>query len=313
MQRFFPLALLFISSIVFAQTELAYLKKSDDQALIQATLQPSSIIGLSERDTYILVASLEEGSLQLFENSNGTLIPKLEFPMSIGKEGFGKEIEGDKKTPVGVYRITSFLHNEQLDDFYGRAAYPLNYPNAWDLLQNRTGSGIWLHAMPEGVTSRPALDSDGCIVINNEQIEMLSPYLDVGRTRIVLTDKSDWLPTKQIQIQRDELESHIENWQEAWESLQDQPYLAFYSDDYNNLKHDKASWDKYKKRVNGSKKFIDINISDLAIFSYPGTDNLVMTEFYQSYVSNNYRSKGWKKQLWKKEGDSWKIIYEAGG
>jgi murein L,D-transpeptidase YafK len=296
---------------VCAQTELALLDAVPKNT--GKDLQPSAIIGLSDRDTYVLLASLNEGSLQLFENNQGTLIPKLQFPMSIGKEGFGKEIEGDKKTPVGVYRITSFLNDEQLDDFYGRAAYPLNYPNAWDLLQNRTGSGIWLHAMPEGVTSRPALDSDGCIVINNEQIEMLAPYLDIGRTRIVLTDESDWLPAKDIEIQRKELESRIDGWKVAWESLKADPYLNFYSDEYNNLKHDKVSWDKYKRRVNGAKKFIKVEISDLAIFSYPGAENLVMTEFYQSYVSNNYRSNGWKKQLWKKEVSGWKIIYEAGG
>lgn len=279
----------------------------------QKHLWPSAVIDLSERDKYILVAALTDGTLQLFENTGNSLDLVLEFPMSIGKAGFGKQIEGDKKTPVGVYRITSFLNDNQLDAFYGRAAYPVDYPNVWDRLQNRTGSGIWLHAMPEGVTSRPPLDSDGCLVINNEQIDVLKPYLDVGRTRIVMTDSNQRVDPSVISQKRELLTNQLMAWKNSWESLSHKQYLDFYSTEFNNFDYNKAAWDTYKKRVNGKKKFINIGISDLAIFEYPGVDNLVMVEFYQSYKSNDYKSNGWKKQLWKEEQNGWKIIYEAGG
>ena len=39
------------------------------------------------------------------------------IPVSIGKNGFGKEVEGDRRTPVDVYRPTLFREDEQLIDF----------------------------------------------------------------------------------------------------------------------------------------------------------------------------------------------------
>ncbi|MGA0933716.1 MAG: DUF924 family protein [Pseudohongiellaceae bacterium] len=61
------------------------------------------------------------------------------IPVSIGKNGFGKEVEGDRRTPVDVYRPTLFREDEQLIDFYGLGAYPLNYPNVYDRQRHRPG------------------------------------------------------------------------------------------------------------------------------------------------------------------------------
>jgi hypothetical protein len=37
-------------------------------------------------------------------------------------------------------------------------------------------------------------------------------------------------------------------------------------------------------------------------------------EFYQSYRSSNYRSEGWKRQIWQRDPDGeLRIIYEGGG
>ncbi len=52
--------------------------------------------------------------------------------MSIGENGVGKKRAWDRKTPLGIYFITEQLDTSNLDDKYGVAAYPLDYPNAWD-------------------------------------------------------------------------------------------------------------------------------------------------------------------------------------
>lgn len=41
------------------------------------------------------------------------------IPVSIGANGFDNQIEGDKKTLLGVYYFSSFLNDDQLMDFYG--------------------------------------------------------------------------------------------------------------------------------------------------------------------------------------------------
>jgi murein L,D-transpeptidase YafK len=71
-----------------------------------------------------LWAELENGHLNVLERvGREGLVLRKRIPMSIGKQGIGKRLEGDKKTPVGVYRLTSRLDEARLDNFYGMGAF----------------------------------------------------------------------------------------------------------------------------------------------------------------------------------------------
>ncbi len=279
--------------------------------------QPAALIDVAPSYRYALIAELELGKLHIYErnaSSSFDLIKTME--VSIGKEGIGKEVEGDNKTPIGVYRIISHLTNFQLDDFYGHAAYPINYPNAWDRLHKRTGHGIWLHAEPVGTyeKTRPYLDSNGCVVMSNNDIDELAMYLDIGYTYFVSTPKMKMTSVEQNKALREKIYARMHEWEAAWESRDNDAYLSLYSKNFDNLQHDWTSWVSYKKRVNGSKKFIDIGFSDVGIYAYPNEEDLYWVEFYQSYRSSNYRSRGWKRQLWQRDPDGeLRIIYEGGG
>lgn len=280
-------------------------------------LQPRVLVDVAARNQFTLIVELDLGKLHIFErqpDNRFTLVRTMNA--SIGKEGYGKQVEGDNKTPVGIYRIVSHLTNGQLDDFYGNAAYPVNYPNAWDKLQQRTGHGIWLHAEPVGSTekTRPLRDSNGCVVLSNNDIDALKQYLEVGHTYVVLTPKMTMAPVAAVTELRNTLRQQLDGWRTAWENIAPDPYLNYYSKDFNNLDKDWAAWTAYKKRLHRGKTYIDVDISDLGIYAYPGEDDLLWVEFYQYYRSNNYLSKGWKRQLWAlEEDDNWRIIYEHGG
>jgi murein L,D-transpeptidase YafK len=278
-------------------------------------LQPASIWDLPVSDKYVLVAELETGILRVFEKSAGTRLQQItQYPITIGKQGFGKTVEGDERTPIGVYRITSQLTKKQLDDFYGDMAYPLNYPNVWDRLNQFTGSGIWLHGVENDAVKRPLRDSDGCIVLSNTDLQDLGQYLNVGYTKVLGIPRIDWVPNETISDARKQLSLRMQEWIKAWESRDPDAYLAFYSKDFSDTEKDYQQWASYKRRVNGNKRFIDVSMSDLGIYAYPGQANVAMAEFYQDYSSNRFKSKGWKRQLWRQEADGkWRIIYEKGG
>ncbi len=304
----FSITLLLVQSFSFAQAS------TEDNF---SSLQPAALIDVAVRYRYALIAELDLGKMHIFERKvDGSFKLLRTMAVSIGKDGYGKQIEGDNKTPIGVYRITSYLTNAQLDDFYGNAAYPVNYPNAWDRLKQRTGYGIWLHAEPVGFQekTRPLRDSNGCVVLSNNDIDILSQYVDIGYTYIVLTPKMEMTSVEAIQDIREKLHQRLNGWRDAWESLKPAPYLDFYSKSFNNLKQDWSAWSEYKRRVNGSKKFIKIGFSDIGIYAYPAEENLLWVEFYQSYRSSNFYSQGWKRQIWKLEDDGeWRIVYEGGG
>jgi murein L,D-transpeptidase YafK len=306
-----------MSCCLWSLSTFVYSQKTNLALQLDRELQPASLIDVAPRYPHAIIAELSTGKLYIYQrqaDNNFLLLDTMET--SIGKSGYGKNLEGDNKTPVGVYRIVSHLTPTQLDDFYGNAAYPVNYPNAWDKLKERTGFGIWLHAEPIGLTekTRPMLDSNGCIVLSNNDIDKINQYIDIGYTYIVMTPKIKMVAANKIQTLRSNLHERLNEWQAAWEGLQPAPYLAFYSRQFSNLEKDWSEWVKYKTRVNKQKKFIDIGISDIGIYAYPGEESMVWVEYFQTYKSSNFKSTGWKRQLWKFELDGvWRIIYEGGG
>jgi murein L,D-transpeptidase YafK len=277
------------------------------------TPRPKGLIRLPDSLEHVLWVDLKEGNLHVLQREKDQYRLAETMSVSIGKAGYGKVRQGDKKTPVGVYRLLSHLTDEQLDDFYGSGAYTLNYPNALDRIKQRNGSGIWLHGLPKGKEHRPLQDSDGCVVLSNSMIEGIGGYVDLQTTPIILDDQLEWVDAKAMDGFRRELEQAIESWRRAWSAIDNERYLGFYAADFTDLEKDLAAWRRYKTRIHKAKDFIEVNISDVSLIAYPGEKNTVLARFYQRYNSSNFIAAGWKEQLWRKEGDGqWRIVYERG-
>jgi murein L,D-transpeptidase YafK len=276
---------------------------------------PEGVLMLPASTRYLMWVELEQGRLNLLERlPDGGLILRKRIPVSIGKQGIGKLKEGDQKTPIGNYYITSHLADASIDDFYGSGAYPLNYPNALDRRLARTGHGIWLHGLPKDVAERPFLDSDGCVVIDNLNLEELAAVVNTGVTQVVMSQRSiQWVALAAQEQQRAELESTVHRWAGAWEARDNDTYLAFYAADFSDLSRDKAAWSDYKRRVNASKRYIDVELADISMLADPVEKDLVTVRFRQTYTSDNHTWKGWKEQIWRHSGEAWEIIYEGNG
>jgi len=54
------------------------------------------------------------------------------------------------------------------------------------------------------------------------------------------------------------LQQALAAWESAWESRNNDGYLAFYADDFSDLTRNKAAWALYKRTVNDSKRFIEV-------------------------------------------------------
>lgn len=281
----------------------------------QSPVVPDGVLMLGASTSYLMWVELEQGRLNLLERMpDGGLILRKRIPVSIGKQGIGKLKEGDQKTPIGNYYITSHLADESIDDFYGTGAYPLNYPNALDRRLARTGHGIWLHGLPKDVTERPFLDSDGCVVIDNQNLNQLTDIISTGLTQVVLSNQPiQWVAATAQDARRQELEASVHAWESAWEQKDNDRYLAFYAEDFSDLARDKAAWSEYKRRVNDSKRYIEVELNDLSMLVDPVQKDLVTVRFRQTYTSDNHTWKGWKEQIWRQSGARWEIIYEGNG
>lgn len=278
-------------------------------------LAPAGALRLPPTARYLLWAELSSGHLNVLEQMEpDSLVLRKRIPMSIGKRGIGKLQEGDKKTPVGVYRLTSHLSDAQLDDFYGLGAYPLNYPNPRDQQLGRTGHGIWLHGLPKHIGERPLLDSDGCIVVDNVSLLDLAENIVTGETWIVMSqDDIRWVAAASQSELRSSLDTALQSWKSAWEARDNARYLDFYAPDFSDLKRDRRAWAEYKTRVNDSKRHIRVDFSDMSMMLDPQQQDLVTVRYYQRYRSDNYNWAGWKEQVWRLAGENWQIIYEGDG
>ncbi|MCB1725559.1 MAG: L,D-transpeptidase family protein [Chromatiaceae bacterium] len=286
-----------------------------DDAITESigTLQPRGLLALPASMKHVLWVDLAEGNMYVVRQEDGRFITAETISVSIGKNGYGKVEQGDKKTPVGVYRLLAHLTDEQLDDFYGSGAYTLNYPNFVDQINSRSGSGIWLHGLPKGKDHRPLQDSDGCVVLSNDMLDDIGRYVDLQNTPIVLDDRLAWVDATVARAERDGLERAIDSWRQAWSARDNQKYLSFYADDFTSLDKNIDEWRSYKTRVNGSKSYIRVNLSDVSLLAYPGEDNTVLARFFQRYESSNFNAKGWKEQLWRKQDSGeWRIVFERG-
>jgi murein L,D-transpeptidase YafK len=277
----------------------------------QAGLAPKYVLELPQTQKYALVLDSSMSTLFVFENSEEGLHYVADYYMSVGKNGTDKLREGDKRTPLGVYHVTGKLTPDQLTDFYGVGAFPINYPNEWDSLRGRDGYGIWLHGTPFDTYSRPPRASDGCVVLANEDMTELDRYVRPGATPVIITDGIEWSRQQDIRKTRQELAGQLEQWRVDWESRETSAYLRHYSSGFTSDGNNFEQWSARKHRVNAAKSWIKVGISDLSIVLYPGNASLAVVGFQQDYASSNLANIMQKRQYWIHEDNRWKILYEG--
>lgn len=268
---------------------------------------PAPVLQLAPSQSHVLLVDSSRSRLFVYANDKGRPRYVTDFYVSIGKLGVEKQREGDQKTPLGVYRVIAA--RDKLPDFYGKGAFPLDYPNDWDRLQHRAGSGIWLHGTPSDTYSRPPLATDGCVVLTNEDFSRLSRYVDVSRTPVVIGQALAWQDPGQWQSTRDDFLAAFNQWRRDWESRDMERYFAHYGSAYRDGSF--AAWKAQKRKTNAGKQWIKVGVHDMSLFAYPGAQDLMMVTFEQDYRSNNLSNKTLKRQYWTREGNRWRIVHEA--
>ncbi len=149
------------------------------------------------------------------------------------------------------------------------------------------------------------------MTLSNADFLALHPLVEVGRTPVVVANRSVWQRPEEVEEARREIAAAVERWRRDWESLDTERYLAHYSSSFQTEGMDLERFAAHKRRVNQGKRFIRIGLSEVGIFGYPGESGLVVVEFLQAYDSDSFRSRLRKQQFWRREAGGWKIVLEA--
>ncbi|MBP9674918.1 MAG: L,D-transpeptidase family protein, partial [Bacteriovoracaceae bacterium] len=197
---------------------------------------PAPILSLSDGITpHALVVEKATNTLSIYENQDNK--PRLlkSFKIGTGKLSGDKKTQGDSKTPEGAYRFLEFYSKQELIKRYGKeapiygiGAFTISYPNIFDLLQKKTGGGIWLHSTNDNSRINQGQTSRGCVVVTDEQLKEISQYVSLRNTPILIVQELNFLETKTWEKNRNKLLQTVEGWRKAWEQENLDDYISYY-------------------------------------------------------------------------------------
>ncbi|SDG13450.1 Murein L,D-transpeptidase YafK [Duganella sp. OV458] len=274
-------------------------------------LLPRALLQMRKDQRHALIVDAKHSRLYLYENRNDGLRLMQDFYVSQGKLGINKWKEGDMRTPVGVYYIVGRLAGVKLPDMYGKGALPLDYPNDWDKVQGRGGSGIWVHGTPPETFSRPPLSTDGCVVVSNDDLNFLTRTVEIGKTPILIGDQVEFVSKDQRDRDLRQAASLVEGWRLEMEKRDDASMKAMYSPRFkSSADEDVSTWLARNQFLPGAKK-VSVTVTDQSYFRQPSHEEMIVSSFTQQTVVGKFRHAVRKKQYWAKEGKSWKIVAET--
>jgi murein L,D-transpeptidase YafK len=234
------------------------------------------------------------------------------FHATLGQVKGDKEDDSDLKTPEGIYSFTSLLTPPTLQKKFGAMAFYMNFPNSYDRLAGRTGSGIMLHATDEPDRLKKNYDSLGCVVVNNEEIRQIKPYIRVGLTPILVFSE---LTDEYLKPGKDaHLVSFFEKWIQSWEQKDINGYIAGYHSDFSANGKDRSAWKSYKSRLNSLYSTIQVKPENVLFYRHPKYSVVTFTQDYRSKLKSGawgHRSRGTKILYIAEEAGEPRIIAET--
>ena len=284
---------------------------ASDRNLPHVRLIPDPLISLSPEDgpAHAILVEKDTQRVMLYEYKD-TFSLRHEFPCSTGEVAGRKQKSGDRKTPEGVYFFTRAFHKKDLGPIYGNRAFVMDYPNLLDRKFKRDGNNIWLHGSDKPLKPR---DSNGCIVMNNDDLEVLSLYIQLNRTPIIVVQKLDMVLAKSRLADKKSLTSFLNDWKTAFVKGDWTGFSACYSEPDGELDALWRVWDRTRTTWQHAKIPFDITLQDLTIMK--GNPCVVALFDHVIHLDRQVTAVGTKKLFLEKDGETWKIggeVYQPG-
>lgn len=262
--------------------------------------------GYFENLDSIITCDKDRSKLYLYKkNKKGKYLLVNTFGAMTGKINGDKQIEGDHKTPLGIYSLTSKITNP--DPFYGPLAFVTSYPNLYDKIRGKNGSGIWIHGLPiEG--SRDKF-TRGCIAIENDNICKLDQNISIENTLLIIDQEHH---KKALKDDLATILAKLFEWRYAWIYNDYERYINFYDPTFirfDNMNYN--TFKQYKRRIFNYNDKKSIHFSNIKVTPYPGEDdNIYMITFYEAYHSKRITFNGEKTLIIKQDNETISIISE---
>jgi len=279
---------------------------------------PSNILMMDSKFAHhVILVEKATHKLHLYENSTTT--PKLvkTYSTATGKFKGDKFINGDHKTPEGIYTIYDFLSKEELlkrhgkyAEIYGSGAFPMDYPNFMDERAGKTGGGIWLHSTDNDNRISKGLDSKGCVVLQNADLRDISQFIELDHTPIIVVQDVLYLSKSTWERNRSDVSDIVTKWATAWQNKDFDTYINSY-DSKNFYDRSKGNYNSYKAYKKAVFSRIDSPSIKFDFISIMAKSDYAVVQLQQNYQSSIINDIGKKTLYLKKDANyDWKIVGE---
>ena len=271
---------------------------------------PSQFLALSPRNKHAIAVDASRARLYLFENTTTGLTLLGDYYISLGKSGIEKSVEGDFRTPLGVYFVTSNLDPKSLKDFYGSGALPINYPNPLDIKRGKTGSGIWLHGSPPTQFARPPLATDGCMALANPDLNRIIRTVEIRTTPVVIAQSLEWVAPHSVKADSKSFVDALQSWHQARSGGDLGTLTSLYTSDFSSNGKTRADWMSLQRAEAEKMRGRSVQFKDLSYLRWidSGAETMVVT--FGEVLSGSLTGPT-RRQYWVRQGQQWKIFFEG--
>jgi len=270
---------------------------------------PSNFVRLSRHNKHAIAIDGSRARLYLFQNHEQG--PRLiaDYYISVGKLGLDKSREGDLRTPLGVYFISSRLDPKTLTPYYGSGALPLSYPNVLDLRRGKTGRGIWLHGTPPGQYARAPQASDGCVVLANADLTKIIQTVEVRSTPVVIARQLDWVMPAQQQTLKVGFEQQLQAWLATRTQGSEHALTRFYAPDFESAGKKLPQWLTLLRQHDAQGSQQGLYYKDLSLLYWKDSDEILIATFGE--LRHGQRTGVTRRQYWRLHNGNWTIFFEG--
>ena len=261
---------------------------------------PAYVLQLPASTRTVLIAETATATLHRFDVHNDDLVIGGTQRMSIGQNGVGKVRSGDRRTPLGIYFIVEELDTTNLHEKYGPVAFPLDYPNAWDDVRERSGYGIWIHGVTPGSGERPTKDTDGCIALPNEQLLSLRPFLEPLQIPVIVTRELQTTSAQEMVETREQLLAALDGWADSFRNGDWHRYLSMYADDFVYRDMNRDEWIAYRLKTASTRTIEDFAVDEVLLLADPEEEDLYLSRFRQTITESGRTLATTKRLYWRK-------------
>lgn len=247
--------------------------------------------GYYDNDMLLTIVDKDDKHLEVMSYKNGKMDRIFQTNVLVGKSG-DKLIEGDLKTPVGVYQLTRRF--TPTDPYLGPLAFSLSYPNLYDKLSKRNGSGIWIHGFPLNGNREDEIKTKGCVAMENDILMQYDKIIDHQKSLALIYE------TEKYKANIDQISAifaEIFSWKKSWTQNDIEAYLNFYDKDFKRYDGmTLENFSKSKKAIFAKKEHKTISFSNFIITPYPNSkkQNIFRVVFYEDYNAPSYKFSGEK-------------------